>query len=109
MPNIMFCTTRKLKGIQHTQERLHVGEWGAVLMSVAGTVGLGASAEDEVPGAEGSRISKWRIFAVVLPVMLLLVLSSVIGRRSALSQRGRRGPSRPPASVYGLQVNTSCN
>ena len=88
------------------QERLHRGEWAAVVLAVLGTVGIGASSGEEAPAQEGKEPSTARILGVfALLCALVASLSLVQRRRGVVDKRAPgRGQAKPPASVYGLQV-----
>ena len=85
------------------QERLHAAEWGAVVVSTIGTIGLGATAGGSTDPAASKPLSKTRIAAVLL-MFSLFILAAVFARVRGHSRQPRR-PMRLSASTCGLQVS----
>ena len=84
------------------QERLHAAEWGAVIVSTVGTIGLGATAGGTAEPAAAKPLSKTRIAAVLL-MFSIFIAAAVFTRVRGHSRQPRR-PVRTSATTCGLQV-----
>lgn len=87
------------------QERLHKAEWGAVVVSTAGTIGLGATAGSGPEPEEAKPLSKLRI-AVVLLMFTTIIVVGVLNRLHGHTRQARR-VTRTSATTCGLQVSIS--
>lgn len=87
------------------QERLHAAEWGAVVVSTLGTIGLGATAGGTAEPAAAKPLSKTRIAAVLL-MFSVFIMAAVFTRVRGHSRQPRR-PVRTSATTCGLQVTNT--
>ena len=87
------------------QERLAAEEWGAVAMSMLGTIGLGVSTEeDEEAQQPGATLGVVRA-AVIALSLVVLIGGLVYGSRLTTPQRRRSAAGAwTAASINGLQV-----
>ena len=88
-----------------SQERLAAEEWGAVAMSMLGTIGLGVSTEeDEEAGQPAATLGVARAAVIALSLVVLLG-GLVYGSRLTTPQKRRSAAgARTAASINGLQV-----
>ena len=89
------------------QERLAAEEWGAVAMSMLGTIGLGVSTvEDEGARQPAATLGVARA-AVIALSLVVLIGGLVYGSRLTTPQRRRSAVgARTAASINGLQVRS---
>ncbi|KAK9916037.1 hypothetical protein WJX75_007653 [Coccomyxa subellipsoidea] len=92
----------------YLKERLHRGEWAAVVLAGLGTIGVGATSGSEA-SSDGEEVEEATPSAVrIVAVMLLLcgavaALPLVHARQMSAADRRARA-AKPSASVYGLQA-----
>jgi len=78
----------------HLGERLKSSEWAGVAAAVFGTIGLGATAEEQKPVL----LSTWRYVAGGTAVLLLWFLANVLTARRGKDTNGRRAVSSATAA-----------